>query len=302
MSLEARLEPVPSQELGSPGSLMQLSNVDGERVQAFPGGKGTCPMCGATTIAKCGPRIKHHWAHVGRRNCDPWWESETDWHRAWKNLFPEAWREVSLTAPDGEIHRADIITPYGIVIEVQHSAMTDEERLSRERFYGNLVWVVDGRPFRDNFDVYHHLPAPASEVAADLVWIKARRHLHGANAGLFLRLSEYRLDHPQASKAEVRSGEIHGIRKVEPEVSHAYRGHHQYDWVHPRRTWLDATCPVYIDLGGEHLLKLEVYDESGLPCVRYVAKKKFILDAMHEQRAADIAERFFPLPPDSTSG
>jgi hypothetical protein len=76
-------------------------------------------------VAKCGPRVMHHWAHAGRRNCDPWWENETPWHREWKNLFPEDCREVSHTAPDGEVHRADIKTPAGIVIEVQHSNMTD---------------------------------------------------------------------------------------------------------------------------------------------------------------------------------
>ena len=45
---------------------------------------------------------------------------------------PEECREISHVASDGEIHRADIKTPTGIVIEVQHSAMTDTGRLSRE--------------------------------------------------------------------------------------------------------------------------------------------------------------------------
>ena len=26
--------------------------------------------------------------------------------------------------------------------------MSDEERLSREAFYGNLIWVLDGKPFK----------------------------------------------------------------------------------------------------------------------------------------------------------
>lgn len=98
---------------------MQLALVDSQRVEAFPGGRGQCPTCGAAMVAKCGPRILHHWAHAGRRNCDPWWENETEWHREWKNLFPPACREISHTAPDGEIHRADIMTPTGIYIEVQ---------------------------------------------------------------------------------------------------------------------------------------------------------------------------------------
>jgi competence protein CoiA len=74
------------------------------------------------------------WAHAGWRNCDPWWENETPRHREWKSLFPDHCREITHTAHDGEIHRADIKTPTGIYIEVQHSSMTDAERLSRESF------------------------------------------------------------------------------------------------------------------------------------------------------------------------
>jgi hypothetical protein len=277
---------------------MQLALVGAERLEAFPGGRGLCPTCGAAMIAKCGPRILHHWAHAGRKNCDPWWENETEWHRAWKNLFPEACREISHTAPDGEIHRADVKTPTGIVIEIQHSAMTDAERQSREAFYGNLVWVIDGRGFRDNFDIYHLLPDPRSEIAQDIVWSKATRPMRGAAGGLFFRLSETQLDYPERTitKATLTFGRIYSLHDIQTEVERAYRGHHQYDWVRPRRTWLDAACPVYIDFGNEFLLKLEIYDESKLPCVRYVAKRKFLHDAMVETDARAIATRFYPLP------
>lgn len=60
----------------------------------------------------------------------------------WKSLFPRECREICHTAPDGEIHRSGVRTPTGIYIEVQHSAMSDGERLSREAFYGNLIWVL----------------------------------------------------------------------------------------------------------------------------------------------------------------
>lgn len=239
----------------------------------------------------------HHWAHFGRRNCDPWWENETDWHRSWKSLFPMEWLEVSHVASDGEIHRADIKTPKGIVVEVQHSAMSDAERLSREVFYRNLVWVIDGRGFEQNFDIFHPLPDPKSEVAADLVWAKATRQLQGAAAGLFFRVSECLEDDPYVTKASVRSGWIHSIREIEDQVHAAYSGHHQYDWVRPRRTWLDATCPVYIDFGKDYLVKLDVYDESGLQCIRLVAKHKFVHDVMEEDKATGIATRFYPLLP-----
>lgn len=273
---------------------MQYALVDNQRREAFPSGKGACPMCGAAMLAKCGARIIHHWAHAGRKNCDPWWENETDWHRQWKGLFPEDCRELSHTAPDGEIHRADIKTPTGIVIEVQHSSITDTERLSRESFYRNLVWVVDGSGFRGNFDIYHSLPDPTSELAKDLVWIKATRPMRGAAAGIFLRLSE----NPQETRATLRFGRVRGLDEIIEDVNRAYRGHHQYDWIRPRRTWLDATCPVYIDFGDDWLAKLEIYDESGLRCIRLVSKQKFVHDAMTETEAAAIATRFYPIPRD----
>jgi hypothetical protein len=267
------------------------------RREAFIGGRGLCPTCGAATIAKCGPRILHHWAHGGRRDCDPWWENETEWHRAWKSLFPSECREISHVAPDGEVHRADIKTSTGIVIEVQHSAMTDTERQSREAFYGNLVWVIDGRGFRDNFDIYHLLPDPDSEIARDLVWAKACRPMQGAARGLFFRLSEGQAEFPDETitKATMRGGFYHGMHEIEAEVQQAYRGHHQYDWVRPRRTWLDAASPVYIDFGDDRLVRLETYDESGLRCIRLVSKRKFVHDVMVETEARAIATRFYPL-------
>ncbi len=228
---------------------MQYALVNSERHEAFPGGQGECPTCGSPTLAKCGPRVIHHWAHAGRKDCDPWWENETTWHREWKNLFPVECREISYTATDGEIHRADIVTHSGIVIEVQHSQMTDYERLSREAFYQNLVWIIDGRGFRHNFDIYHPLPHPASELAQDIVWLKATRPMQGAVRGIFLRLSEGVLDYPGATKATLRGGWMHFMHEIETELHETYAGHRQYDWVRPRRTWLDATCPVYIDLG-----------------------------------------------------
>lgn len=268
---------------------MQYALVDGERKEAIAGVAGECPTCGAAMVAKCGTRVVHHWAHRGRRNCDPWWENETEWHRAWKNRFPEACREISHIAPDGEIHRADIRTPTGIYIEVQHSSMTDAERKSREAFYQNLVWVIDGAPFWKNFDIYHMLPHPASELAQDLVWEKAQRHMEGANAGIFYRVSTNREHSPGVTKATLRGGFIEGLHRIQGEVEAAYCGHHQYDWVRPRQTWLDAKCPVYIDFGREWLARLEVYDETQLRCIRLIGKQTFVNDVMTKTRAVEVA-------------
>jgi len=271
---------------------MQFALVDGKRVEAFIKGRGICPLCNSVMIAKCGQRHINHWAHHRDRNCDPWWENETKWHREWKNKFPEECREVSHTADDGEIHRADVKTHTGIVIEFQHSNMSDEERISREEFYKNLVWVIDGRGFRKNFDFYHKLPDPKSAIAQDIVWKEAKRHKNGANTGLFYRKSKV-IDHN--SNRIIEDYELHALCKIENEIDLSYNGYHQYDWTHPRQTWLEAKCPVYIDFGDDYLVKLEMYDSSGLKCIRFVMKRKFIHDVTVETDACAIATRFYPI-------
>jgi hypothetical protein len=122
---------------------MKFALVNGTRQEAQPGLSGACVGCGQTMIAKCGEVRVWHWGHKGRLLCDPWWENETEWHRAWKDQFPTDWQEFVHRAEDGERHIADVKTPDGWVIEFQHSHLDPEERRSRDAFYPNLVWVVD---------------------------------------------------------------------------------------------------------------------------------------------------------------
>jgi hypothetical protein len=78
------------------------------------------------------------------RDCDTWAEKETDWHRAWNNFPAECQEFIQHDGQSGEKHIADVRTPHGLVIEFQHSHLDPLERAARERFYGNMVWVVDG--------------------------------------------------------------------------------------------------------------------------------------------------------------
>ena len=79
---------------------MKLTIIDGQRREAQPGLTGECPVCEATTIAKCGEKNIWHWAHKGKRKCDHWWENETEWHRNWKNQFPVECQEFVQIADD----------------------------------------------------------------------------------------------------------------------------------------------------------------------------------------------------------
>src|SRR6267142_346180 len=105
--------------------------------------QAACPVCGTAMIAKCGDIKVRHWAHLGRRTCDHWWEPETVWHRDWKNHFPLSWQERIHSSENGEKHIADVKTGRGVVLEFQHSFLHSNERESREKFYPKLVWVVD---------------------------------------------------------------------------------------------------------------------------------------------------------------
>lgn len=123
---------------------MKHALVKGERQEAQPGLTGKCEITGLPVIAKCGTVRSPHWALVGERNPDSWWEPETPWHREWKNKFPKEWHEITHPAENGTEYRADVKTDQGFVIEFQHSHLDPQERAAREAFYQNMVWVVDG--------------------------------------------------------------------------------------------------------------------------------------------------------------
>lgn len=150
---------------------MRFALFNNEHIEATPDLKGAiCPGCGAPVIAKCGTQKVHHWAHRNTKMCDSWWETETQWHRNWKNNFPAEWQEIFL--PDeqtGELHIADIRTEHGLVIEFQHSHIKPEERISREKFYKNMVWVVDGTRLTRDYPRF----------------VKASKEFHKEKEGIF---------------------------------------------------------------------------------------------------------------------
>jgi competence CoiA-like predicted nuclease len=97
---------------------MQYANVNGIKTGPAPKLRGTCAHCGAEMISRCGRVKVWHWSHNRDPHCDRWWESETQWHRDWKNCFPVEWQEISHTDPSSsEIHIADVKNPFGLVVE-----------------------------------------------------------------------------------------------------------------------------------------------------------------------------------------
>lgn len=131
---------------------MKFAIVDGIKTEAYKGGRGICPICGSKVLAYCGDIRIHHWKHKRKNKCDTWGEPETEWHRAWKNNYPDEWQEVTqIDETTSERHIADVQTEHDLVIEFQHSYINKEERTKRENFYNKMVWIVDGTRLKNDY-------------------------------------------------------------------------------------------------------------------------------------------------------
>jgi hypothetical protein len=131
---------------------MHFAHSVTERIKPEPQLKGACCICGEAVIAKCGNIRIWHWSHLKNRKCDKWWEQETEWHRNWKDKFPDHWQEFILQDENtGEKHIADIRTDNCLVIEFQHSHIDPQERIARETFYKNMVWVIDSSRLKGDY-------------------------------------------------------------------------------------------------------------------------------------------------------
>jgi competence CoiA-like predicted nuclease len=125
--------------------------IDGKkRPPAQKGEQTICEGCGGVLSAVLPQFNAAHWRHKGG-DCDPWSEPEGEWHRMWKSYFHPIHCEVFMRDPDSrEIHRADVMCPgdgsRGVVLELQHSSISEEERSAREAFYSRgqrMFWLLD---------------------------------------------------------------------------------------------------------------------------------------------------------------
>lgn len=162
---------------------MRYALINGTRQDAQPKLRGVCPNCEREVVAKCGQQRIWHWSHLGKLECDHWWEPETEWHRSWKALFPQEWQEVPHIADDGQRHIADVKTGAGLVIELQHSPIAPDERLSRESFYKSMVWLVDGTRYKRDLAAFREAVANGSIINDNPMYIKPFE----SSAGIFRR-------------------------------------------------------------------------------------------------------------------
>lgn len=116
--------------------MMYANNKNGIKIEPSPKITGVCRNCNQAVVSKCGAINIWHFAHVSLKDCDTWSEGETEWHRKWKEFFPEHEREVII-----QPHRADVVHK-GTVIEFQSKALDYYSMQEREEFYGNMIWIT----------------------------------------------------------------------------------------------------------------------------------------------------------------
>lgn len=127
------------------------NDKNGERISidnVIIGEEYFCPTCGEPLIikAKNSIAVKPYFSHRKGTLCtDNWKYDMSEWHRAWQEKFPEQYREIVLEN-NGIKHRADVLIN-NTVIEFQHSPITHEEILERNKFYlscgYHVIWVFD---------------------------------------------------------------------------------------------------------------------------------------------------------------
>lgn len=187
--------------------------------------------------------------------------SETPWHRNWKLAFPAGYREKSFFSQAQNCrHRADIHTPCGTTLEFQHSPISLTELESREAFYPNLVWVVNGKQFK-GFKILKHLPD------VDDPKLKGYEFSHSQNLTLY-KSSEFGKDRPKL------------LTPSHPALSGLKLTPHYFSfvWKHPHRVWYQAKCPMIFDLGGHFLYQLKQRPQlsGAYPYLHMIPRKDFI--------------------------
>ena len=212
---------------------MIWANTETGKATASPGAAGNCPSCGADLIPKCGSIISWHWAHKSC-DCDNWSEPESEWHLGWKRAFPANWQEVTIGP-----HRADVLCPKG-VIEFQKSSISADEIREREAFYRRMVWVVWAGDWCLEKNINWHLVAYRKE-----------QELLGF-ADVFGSIFDTQT--PEKFAKQQHAWEC---------VHKAWKQNPRFTWSPPRKSWFAASKPVFMDLGGDYLLRIkDIYHSS----------------------------------------
>lgn len=223
---------------------MMLAKRDDQIRTAEPGLAGaTCPLCAGPVVAKCGEVNVWHWAHR-TADCDPWAEPMSQWHLSWQELAPKERREVVIGN-----HRADIVTPRGVVVEIQRSHLSTDLIAEREAHYGSMVWIFD-----------------ATDAA-------------GPHAGQVHQVTQTH-DGTGVTWTETVVPRLDVRNPSRPDAP-LYR---TFRWKHARRSLAACRKPVFLDLGrGQLLLLGKMYSDPPVGGWGHIWTREQVADAINTE-------------------
>ncbi|GGI29135.1 competence protein CoiA family protein [Pedobacter mendelii] len=201
-------------------------------------------------------------------NLPPLWvpekyHKESIWHRNWKKAFPESYREKSFCCEKtGELHRADVFTPCLTAIEFQNSPISLAEMQSREAFYPNMIWILNGKKFK-GFKILKNLPHPDDLKLVDYEFCNSDHLSMVRKADVlagFIKPKVLNFYHPEIKCVAISSNFYH------------------FCWKKPHAVWFSAKAPIIVDLGGYFLYKMRIRKQlSGdFPYLEMINRKTFI--------------------------
>ena len=285
---------------------MQLAISDtGQKIKASPNGRAICPNCKSMVIAKCGDLNIWHWAHDNFENCDTWtYESKTEWHLKWQRYFNEDETEVYINKYS-QHHVADIFTKAGLVIEIQNSPISTTEIFERETFYDKMVWLVNSKEFKHNlrlkefsYDIGKEIwfrwitPYPPEDERGFAIVIPLDDHFGQIEPALIS--CKYKKSFDEHNKTEFwYNKKTQFEQPVDKDLLSAFSSYlldtkmvyildenrnysTNFKWLHLRKTWVETTKPIFIDLNNDFLFYIKTLHKNGNGFGKVVSKNTFL--------------------------
>jgi hypothetical protein len=275
---------------------MLYAIVNNEKVRATKGNKGICPLCDKEVRAYCGQKMVRHWKHK-KNDCDPWAERDSEWHVSWQKLFPEKYVECIITK-NGERHRADVRTKNGVIIEFQHSPISEEEIAVREEFYGEkMLWVLDAQGKFHNLSyeigedfnpVYQALVGVVIRGSKFVVFPGEKVHDEIHNYIVQIGFEKYENDNEIVYKAEGgKIGWCYCDLDIQDKINRVIKDYNlklayntsqpvKFWWKHRKISFDFNKRPIFLDFGTEvlfHIMRWGLDEGTGVG--EFISKERF---------------------------
>ncbi len=123
------------------GIVFAMRSEKGHLPEAF------CPCCKKPLLLRAGNVRRAHWAHLTAESCDEWWEKESEWRNKWVHKLCELPNVdiENVIEKDGAKHFYDARFNESLVVICRRKKIPANQLINREDFFGDMVWLVDGR-------------------------------------------------------------------------------------------------------------------------------------------------------------